>query len=293
MEYTQLTKDLRFSRIVQGFWRLTDWNVSAEWLAEFMENCVARGVTTFDTAEIYGDGECEVQMGAALKVSSLKRSDYEIVTKTGITKDGDFGYYDTRYSRIIESCNRSIEKLGCDYIDLYLIHREDPLIDHHEAARALLDLKKQGLVKEIGVSNFDPFKFTALNEATGGQLVTNQIEWNPCCFEHFNSGMIDVLTEKRIKPMIWSPLAGGRLFTSDEPQYKSARAVIERIANNYGAQTDTVVYSWLMQHPVSALPLSGSQKLERLDSAIAALELKLTLREWYEIYVASGQQVLR
>jgi Predicted oxidoreductase len=293
MEYIEIAKGMGFSRIVQGFWRLTDWNVSAEWVAEFMENCIKRGVTTFDTAEIYGLGECEVQLGAALKVSSIKRADYQIITKTGITNENGFGYYDTRYERIIRSCQRSIEALGCEYIDLYLIHREDPLIDHHEVARALLDLKKQGLIKEIGVSNFDPFKFNALNEATGGQLVTNQIEWNPCCFEHFDSGLIDVLTAGRVRPMIWSPLAGGRLFTSDEPRYKAARKVIEQIAKNYSAKPDTVVFSWLMQHPVGAIPLSGSQKLERLDAAIEALTLKLTHREWYEIYVASGQQVLR
>ena len=58
----------------------------------------------------------------------------------------------------------------------------------------MLDLKKEGLIKEIGVSNFDPFKFDAMNKAVDGALVTNQIEWNPVCFEHFNSGMMDYLT---------------------------------------------------------------------------------------------------
>ena len=100
---------------------------------------------------------------------------------------------DGRRSRelTMRSCRESLKRLHCDSLDLYLIHREDPLLDPWETARALLDLQKQGLVRDIGVSNFDPFKFDALQKAVGGRLVTNQIEWNPVCFEHFRSGMVD------------------------------------------------------------------------------------------------------
>jgi predicted oxidoreductase len=86
----------------------------------------------------------------------------------------------------MQSCKESLIRLGTDHIDLYLIHREDPCFDPWETARALKDLKKSGMVLEVGVSNFDPFKFDALNQAIEGELVTNQIEWNPVCFEHFN-----------------------------------------------------------------------------------------------------------
>jgi len=297
MQYVNISDTVRFSRIVQGFWRLTDWDMPAAEAAALIDGCLERGVTTLDTAEIYGDGECEVQLGAALGQLKRRREDYQIVTKTGISKevvDGEtFGYYDTGYQRIIDSCKNSLRKLGCEYIDLYLIHREDPLIDHHQVAGALKELKKQGCIREAGVSNFDPFKFTALNNLMDGTLRTNQIEWNPCCFEHFDSGMMDLLVEKQVHPMIWSPLAGGQLFVSDEPRYAQARRKIEQIAARHGAAADTVVYAWLLAHPAGALPISGSHKLERLDAAIAALDLELTRAEWYEIYVASGQQVLR
>ena len=157
----------------------------------------------------------------------------------------------------------------------------------------LQDLKKEGLVCEVGVSNFDPFKFGALNKAMDGELVTNQIEWNPVCFEHFNSGMMDYLTVNKIHPMIWSPLAGGRLFKGDDPQCQKALAKIKEIADRYGVEPSVIVYAWIMYHPVGAVPLSGSNKLSRLDMAIKALDIKLKHYEWYEIYVASGQQVLR
>lgn len=297
MEYVSLKEGTRFSRIIQGFWRLTDWNMTTDELIAFMEGCLERGVTTFDTAEVYGDTECERQMGLAFAKRPDIREKIQLVSKTGIYKteiNGEtFGYYNTTYDRLMQSCKEALKRLQCEYLDLYLVHREDPCFDCYETARALKDMKKQGLIREAGVSNFDPFKFNALNEAMGGELITNQIEWNPACFEHFNSGMMDLLVQKRIHPMIWSPLAGGRLFTSDEPVYTKALAKIKEIAKRHGAAPETIVYAWILYHPAGALPLSGSNKLERLDKAVAALDVKLAHHEWYEIYVASGQQVLR
>lgn len=297
MDYIKLSDKVTFSRIIQGFWRLCDWHIPAEETAKLIQGCLDRGVTTFDTAERYGFCDCERQLGEAFKLVKANRSKYQIVTKTGISwsapQDDCFGYYDTRYDRIIKSCKESIQRLGCDYLDLLLIHREDPCIDPHEVAAAFKQLKKEGLILEAGVSNFDPFKFNALNNLMDGTLVTNQIEWNPGCFEHFNSGMIDLLTEKRIHPMIWSPLAGGRIFTSNEEKYVKARAKFSEIAAQKGVDIDTLVYAWLMYHPVGAMPICGSHNLNRLDKAIAALDVKLEHMEWYQLYVASGQQVLR
>lgn len=284
---------IELSRIVQGFWRLTDWNMSTDELVAFMRQCVDLGVTTFDTAEIYGGTECEAQMGRAFAKDPSLRKSVQLVSKTGIFREGDFGYYNTTYDRVMTSCRESLERLECDYLDLYLIHREDPCFDPWETGRALKDLKKQGLVKEIGVSNFDPFKFNALNTAVDGTLVSNQIEWNPFCFEHFASGMIDLLAEKKISPMIWSPLAGGALFVDQGEMYQNAQAVLEEIAGRYGVSVSTIVYAWLLYHPVKALPISGSNKIDRLKEAIAGLDLTLDHWEWYKIYAASGQRVLR
>lgn len=83
------------------------------------------------------------------------------------------------------------------------------MMDPYEVAEALLFLKKEGAIREAGVSNFDPFQFNAPNKAMNGTLRTNQIEVHPCCFEHFNSGMINLLLEKQVPPMIWPHFAGG------------------------------------------------------------------------------------
>lgn len=226
MTKIKLTDNLSLSQIIRGFWRLDTWELSTDELIDNMKSSIDLGVTSFDTAEIYADTLCESQIGEAFAKDPALRGKVELISKTGIYKqeiNGEsFGYYNTTYDRIVRSCKESLQRLHTDYLDLYLIHREDPLLDPWEAGRAMLDLKKEGLIKEIGVSNFDPFKFDAMNKAVDGALVTNQIEWNPVCFEHFNSGMMDYLTVNKIHPMIWSPLAGGRLFQEDDLQCKKA-----------------------------------------------------------------------
>lgn len=297
MKRTNLSKDLSISSIVQGFWRLAGWHFSADELATFMNACIDRGVTTFDTAEIYAGTACEKQMGEAFRKDPSIRGRIQLISKTGIVKEEINGetvhYYDTSYTHIINACKESLKRLDTDFLDLYLIHREDPFFDVWETARALLDLKKAGLVREIGVSNFDPMKFNVLNEAVSGALVTNQIEWNPVCFEHFNTGMIDYLTYKRIHPLIWSPLAGGRIFKSDDPACTKAMKKINEIAERHNEAPQTIIFAWIMDHPVGAVPLSGSSNLDHLDLAIRALDVKIERYEWYELYTASGQQVLR
>lgn len=289
----RLNDDLSLSNIAQGFWRVDSWNFSIENLVKFMNDCIDLGVTSFDTAEIYGGSE--EKMGYALKDSSIQRDSIQIITKTGIVAgDGErIGYYDTRYNHIIEACKRSLKKLNIDYIDLYLIHREDPCIDPYEVARAFEDLIKDGLIKAAGVSNFDPFKLDALRKCCKYDIVTNQIEINPICFEHFDSGMIDYLTCNKIHPMVWSPLAGGRLFFNDDVKCENVRRVLDRLSKKYNVEPETIVFAWILYHPVRAIPLSGSKRIHRLKNALQAMEIKLSHDEWYEIYTASGQKILR
>ncbi len=298
MEKLHLNNEVSLSRIVQGLWRLTSWKMSPQEIVEFVYQCIECGVTSFDTAEIYGNYEAEAKFGEALKLDPSLRSKIEIITKTGINmksvkRDYRIGHYDTSYDKIIASCKKSIQLMNCEYLDVFLIHREDPLINHQEVARALNDLKSMGLIKSYGVSNFDPFKFEALQHFTNNQLVTNQIEISPLCFEQYNSGLMAVLQKHQVHPMIWSPLAGGSIFTSEDPKIVRVRNVIAEIANRHHEEMDTIVYAWLLKHPTKGLPISGSGKIERLKHAVRALDVELSLEEWYEIYTASEEQELR
>lgn len=298
MEKIQLNNEVTLSRIIQGLWRLKSWKMTPEALLEFVHQCIDLGVTSFDTAEIYGNYEAEEMFGEALKLEPELRSKIEIITKTGINMKSDkrpysIGHYDTTYDKVVASCKKSIDLMHCEYLDVFLIHREDPLINHKEVARALNDLKAMGLIKSFGVSNFDPFKFDALHKATGGQLVTNQIEVSPLCFEHFNNGNMDYLQSVDVPPMIWSPLAGGQIFTGKDERSTNVRKVLEELSKDYGVETDVLVYAWLLKHPVKMMPICGSGKIERVKNAVKALDVELKHEDWYKIYVASKDQALR
>lgn len=298
MEKLQLNNEVSLSRIIQGLWRLKAWKMTAEELLTFVHQCIDLGVTSFDTAEIYGNYEAEAMFGEALKLEPSLRSKIEIITKTGINMKSDkrpyaMGHYDTTYDKVVASCKKSIDLMHCEYLDVFLIHREDPLINHKEVAQALKDLKAMGLIKAYGVSNFDPFKFDALHKATGGQLVTNQIEVSPLCFEHFNNGNMDYLQSVNVAPMIWSPLAGGQIFTGSDERSVNVRRVLSELSKDYRVETDILAYAWLLKHPVKMMPICGSGKIERVRSAVQALDVKLKHEDWFKIYVASKDQELR
>ena len=107
MRQVYLSSDLALSAIVQGFWRLDKWNFSAGELADFMNGCIERGVTSFDTAEIYAGTRCESMMGEAFRKDPSIRRRIQLVSKTGISRKEingkTFGYYDTTYERIVRS----------------------------------------------------------------------------------------------------------------------------------------------------------------------------------------------
>jgi predicted oxidoreductase len=298
MEKIKLNEYVSISSIVQGLWRLTDWNWTSDETVKFIESCLALGVTTFDAAEIYGNYMGEERIGEVLRVAPHLRDQMEIVTKTGINMFSDkrnykMSHYDTRKQKVVTSCQESIKRMNCDVLDVFLIHREDPLIDHRELGKTLDELVDAGWVKSVGVSNFDPMKFDALQSYMKHKLITNQIECSPVCFEHFNNGNMDYLQKTNVRPMIWSPLAGGRLFTSSDEKNVRARKKIDEIAQRHGVESETIVFAWLLYHPVGAIPISGSGKIKRLQQALAGLNIALTHEEWYEIYTASGQQRLR
>ena len=298
MKSIQLNSSVSLSSIAQGFWRLTAQKMSTEELVHFMHQCIDLGVTTFDTAEIYGNYGCEKEMGAAFKLDPSLRSKIQLVTKTGINKaqeDNQYtmNHYDTRYDKVMRSIHSSLEKLNTDYIDLYLIHREDPFMDIYSTAQALKEIMDKGLAKAVGVSNFNPIQFAALQKACGGLLVCNQIEVSPLQFEHFNNNNLDFLQQENVHPMFWSPLAGGRIFNTEDHQANQLRSVLEKLSHKYDCSIDSLVYAWLLKHPVQGIAISGSFKIERLENAVKALNIQLDHEDWYRIYLASTQQRLR
>lgn len=222
MERVNFGDDLTVSRIVYGMWRLgDDADTSAATVQAKIESCLAQGITTMDQADIYGGYEAEEIMGAALKAAPALREQIEIVTKCDIIApvgryaDAPVKYYDTSRAHITASVEHSLRLMGVEQIDCLLIHRPDPFMDHHETGAALDALVAEGKVRSVGVSNFDLHDWTLLQSGMKTPLVTNQIEVSLLENSAFTSGRVAYLQERGVRPMAWSPLAGGALFTAD------------------------------------------------------------------------------
>lgn len=282
-----------FSRIIHGVWRLREWNYSPQEFLNLIKSCVDLGITTFDNADIYGDHTCEKLFGNALELDKGIRDKIQLVTKCGIRlisenrPENKSKYYDTSKAYIIRAAENSLKMMKTDYIDLLLIHRPDFLMNADETAEAFRTLKKEGKVLHFGVSNFLPHQFDLLQSRLDFPLATNQIEVSPAYLDMFDNGTIDHMQMLRTAPMVWSPFARGKLFTENSERMNRIRSVLETLAQEFDTSIDAIALAWLLNHPVNFLPILGTGKLDRIKSAVRAVEIKLTPEHWYMIWTAS------
>ncbi len=291
---TSINDQLSFSKLVYGYWRANEWGFSTEDTLDHIKFCLDLGITTFDHADIYGDYTCEKIFGDALKKSPELRQKLEIVTKCGIKlvstrrPNHEGKYYDTSYDHIIWSAENSLRELGTDYIDVLLIHRPDPFNDPAETARAFEKLKADGKVLHFGVSNYTIQQFKTLSAHLPFKLVTNQLEISAQCLDSFDDGNISFCQEIGLKPMAWSPLGGGSIFSSQDEQNQRLRKTLEKVASELGAAAiDQVLLSWLLTHPAGIVPVLGTGKKDRIKSSVDAATLAMTRVHWFEILEAS------
>lgn len=295
MERIQMAQNLEFSRIIQGLWRLAEWNMTEQELLSFIESCLEMDITTFDHADIYGDYTCEALFGKALQLKPSLRDNMQIVTKCGIALQSPkfperyIGHYNTSTDHIIKSAEQSLQNLNTDYIDVLLIHRPDSFMNPAEVAEAFSRLKQEGKVRHFGVSNFLPSQFNMLSSYLDFPLITNQIEVSVMQLEHFEKGTIDQCQENRISPMVWSPLTGGEIFKGESERTLRLRHTLEKIATDFDIDgIDSIMYAWLLAHPANMLPIVGSGKLERVKTAGEATKLKLDRQQWFTIFESSN-----
>lgn len=294
-----MTADLSFSNLIHGYWRLKDWQLSTQQIDRLIQEGVALGVTTIDHADIYGDYEVEAIFGRAMADNSGLRDQIELVSKCGIKLLSDkfperkVKYYDYSYDYIVSSAENSLRNLQVEQLDVLLLHRPSPMYDPQAVARAFEDLQSAGKVRYFGVSNFTPGQLKTLQTFCKDRLITNQLEISVACLEHFENENLDYLIRKGIRPMAWSPLAGGKLFNPKTTRERNLVHALEQVATQHeNSDISSLMYAWLLKHPAGILPIIGSGKIDRLKQAVAAQQIKMTDQQWYLIYQASlGQEV--
>ncbi len=283
---------MMLSPIVAGLWRLPEWQLDTAGLGRWIEQALDLGITSFDHADIYGGYTVEALFGDALAAAPGLRHRLQIVTKCGIKivvaarPEHGMNHYDTSRAHLLASVENSLRALRTDRIDLLLIHRPDLLMDPDELAEALRLLLAAGKVLHFGVSNHTPGQVALLRKRH--PVATHQIEFSPLQMRALADGTLEQCVDLGMRPMIWSPLAGGRLYSSDDPQAGRVRAVLQDLAGHHGTTVASVAYAWILRHPAKPHPVTGSGRIAALREAVSALDIRLSAEDWYRVWVASA-----
>ncbi|TGL56930.1 oxidoreductase [Leptospira jelokensis] len=285
------------SRLVYGIWRLHEDPLGAtvERIYEKIQTCLNFGIDTFDHADIYGDFENEERFGRVLEKHPSLKSKIKIITKCGIQVPGSkfpTKHYNTSKEHIRYSVERSLHKLKVDVLDVVLIHRPDPLMDPYEMSEVFDAIIKEGKVKHFGVSNFTTTQFQMLQSVYDRPLITNQVEFSLFCTEPLFDGTFDQAIQFGFHPMVWSPTAGGRIFSPKTDTETQTLQKLQVFAKEKGCSADQILYSWFLNHPAGLIPVLGTNDLKRIQSAAECFSYPLTRVEWFTLLeVARGREV--
>ena len=305
MEYCNL-HGIHSSRVVMGCMRIAD--KSLQQTEALIVEAVRAGVNTFDLADIYGGGDCEKIFGVAMKDLALARKDYIVQTKCGIRRSPTGNWYDFSREHIINSVENSLIRLNTEYIDIFLLHRPDALMQTDEIAEAFERLRGSGKVRAFGVSNFSAMQMQAL-EQSGFLPVVNQMQFSLGHTLLLDAGfnvnrLVDEATSragdsfeycrlKKIAMQAWSPLQYGFMegvFIGNE-NFATLNKALDELAEKYGATPSAVALAWVLRTPAFAQVVTGTTSPERMKALCLADKVQLTREEWYALYRATGKKL--
>ena len=287
---------LRAFPLSWGCWRFAGTGVREA--REKIETALAIGINLFDHADIYGgEGAAEDLFGRVLAETPSLRRRMLLATKGGIVQGVP---YDASPAHLAAACEGSLKRLRTDVIDLYQIHRPDLLVHPHELAAALDRLRREGKIREVGVSNFSRAQFAALQRHLPFPIAAHQPELSPCCLAPLFDGVLDQCMERNVTPLAWSPLAGGRLGLDanaaagerDGTRLVGLLATLDQLAAREGVARAAVALAWLLAHPAGVVPIVGTQRPARLAECMRAFDVRLTRADWYAIVAASRGEAL-
>jgi len=301
MEYRPMGKsDLVVSAIGFGCWEMggSYGAIDDSEVTRAIRRAIELGVTLYDTARGYGAGRSEELLGRAL---GADRSKVIVVTKGALpTRPGQKPRRDARYESVITDCEESLKSLGTDYIDLYLIHWPDPETPIEESMRALNDLRRDGKVRYVGVSNFSAAQLQECRRTA--PIITNQVGYN--LFDRrWEYEMMPTAGELGLGIMAYGPLAHGLLtgaFTPDttfDPTDWRSRgmlfgqslftpenfpknlAVVDQLKALAGRKEATLprlALAWVLSNPLVSVALSGTRRPAEIEENVEALSLSLS-----------------
>lgn len=294
------------SEVVLGLMRISEMTVDQ--VEELIESALAVGINAFDIADCYGHGKCEQILGEVLKCRPDLREKMWIQSKCGIRME-EFTYFDFSKEHILEAVDGILKRLNVDYIDSLLLHRPDALMEPAEIAEAFDLLKAQGKVIDFGVSNQNPMMMALIQKDVNQPLVANQLQLSAAFTPSFDAGFhVNMKQEAgivrdssifeycRLHDVViqaWSVLQFdyfGGVFLGSE-KYPELNQVLNRLAEKYHVSPSAVAIAWVLRYPAKMQAVIGTTKKARVAEAARAAEIQLTRKEWYEIYLAAGNDL--
>ena len=307
MRYITLGQDDKeLSEVVLGMMRIKDKSVKE--VEELVETALSVGINAFDLADIYGRGRCEELLGLVLKNRPDLREEMWIQSKCGIRIE-EFTYFDFSKEYILQSVDGILERLQVDYLDSLLLHRPDALMESDQVAEVFDLLYKQGKVRDFGVSNQNPMMMELLKKDVKQPLAVNQLQLSAAFTPGFESGfhvnMEDSQAAMRdgsifeycklhdVVIQAWSVLQFGYFkgnFVGNE-KFQALNQVLDRLAIKYGVTSSTIAISWILRYPAKMQAVVGTTNPKHLREVSQAANFSLTRKEWYEIYLAAGNNL--
>ena len=307
MRYITLGQDDKeLSEIVLGMMRIKDKSVKE--VEELVETALSVGINAFDLADIYGRGRCEELLGLVLKNRPDLREKMWIQSKCGIRIE-EFTYFDFSKDYIIKSVDGILQRLKIDHLDSLLLHRPDALMEADQVAEAFDFLYKQGKVRDFGVSNQNPMMMELLKKDVKQPLAVNQLQLIAAFTPGFESGFHVNMEDSQaairdgsifeycklhdVVIQAWSVLQFGYFkgnFVGNE-KFQALNQVLDRLAIKYGVTSSTIAISWILRYPAKMQAVVGTTNPKHLREVSQAANFSLTRKEWYEIYIAAGNDL--
>ena len=280
----------KLSPVIAGTmnWGIWDKKLTTHEMANLINVCCENQVTTFDLADIYGDYTTEQEFGKAFSASKIDRQKIQLISKCGIQhvyggRNSTLKHYDLSKKYILSSVEKSLQQLQTDYLDVFLLHRPSPLMVADEIAEAVTQLKKEGKIKDFGLSNFTTSQMELIRSKT--DISYNQIQFSATHFQPMLDGTFDYMQLHGITPMAWNPL--GTVFREDTEQTRRLKVLFAKLVNKYHFGADVILLSWIMQHPSGVIPVAGTVNVARIQQLTKAKELVLDKEDWFAIWTES------
>jgi predicted oxidoreductase len=269
-------------------WGIWDKNLSTKEMDNIIHLCLENKITTFDHADIYGDYTTEADFGKALVSSKIDRAKIQLISKCGIqmvtkNRNNSIKHYEYSKDYIIWSVENSLKNLATDYLDMLLLHRPSPLMQADEIAEAVTQLKADGKIVDFGLSNFTSSQTELIRQKT--EVSFNQIQFSATHHEAMLDGSLDYMQTNGIRPMSWNPL--GSVFREDNEQTRRMKKLLAQLVAKYEVGSDTILLSWILQHPAQVIPIAGTVNVARIQALMKATELPLEKEDWFAIWSGS------